>query len=201
MSDSQNFKETWTVTQPPPAFDRPSWERTGPTITREVEGFGYQPHIGGYDGVQYSSPVLGYSSGGGGGLAMTNTMTPRLLGYMESLRAETVGGYGRLTQPPPQRPLRTFDPAPQGPAGILREQIRVKTLELELQALEAQTTAPPPGEFHAATSVGPIFAALLLAFLFAGVGLMVGKIRAPRSAAGQPEQRTSRPSDPLDADL
>ncbi len=171
------FKETWTVTQPRPG--RPSWEIEGPTTTREVEGIGYQPAIGGYQTV-----------GGYGGAAPVYGVrrNPHVQAYLEKLERDSG----------PAWPLAPIPLATPSPEFILQEKIRVKTLEIELATLEGQPTAPTLIYAHAGLSNWTP-AALIASLLIAGVLLW---IKAPRRSAVEiPTPAGQRPSDLLDGDL
>lgn len=115
----QIFEETWTVTPP-----RPGQEYyEGPTTTRRVQGLGYQPAVGGY--------------GGQGGQAFYGTL--RAQPYLDSLQARADA---RRNEMKPLPPIILGSPSEEA---VLREQIQVRQLEIELAALDA-----PPA--HAAPS-------------------------------------------------
>jgi len=170
MSGSrQNFKETWTVTQPQPG--RPSWEIEGPTITREVEGVGYQPAIGGHGGVSY----IGQPAAPTGG-----RRSPHIQAYLDSIGNDRPARY--LPEPLPIPDWMRAE-------GVLHEKIRLKKLEIELQELETNASpVPMPEEIHA--GISPWF---VIPFVVVGVGMWInGRLRgAPPHPRPRPEpQRT-----------
>jgi hypothetical protein len=157
----ENFKETWTVTDPPAGLDRPSWERTGPTVTREVEGVGYQPAIGGYGRVQHA--------GGQSGQPFYGTL--RVQGHLDTLKARNEARRAN------REPLPVFI-APQWMVeeSELRQEIQMKELEMELASLETATVeAPAPAASHVRplspdSSFGVLVALLVVALMGVGIG-------------------------------